>query len=152
MGPLDERIINFYNSRSGASPLSLHHPSQKVNSTVKSKIKKDKRKVKDVITGTRTQALPPLSQKRYQQCEFPPRSKELRVNAAQVPSHPSLIIRLLAATMFSIQWSQPLKHPTLSTCGGKATHGPTALPEIKEFGAVCVFPIILAGSCMTEYL
>ena len=92
-----------YNSRSGASPLSLHHSSQKVNSTVKSKIKEDKRKVKDVITGTRTEASPPLSQKRYQQCEFPPRSKELCVNAAQVLSHPSLIIRLLAATMFSIQ-------------------------------------------------
>ena len=92
-----------YNSRSGATPLSLHHSSQKVNPSVKSKIKKDKRKVKDVITGTRTQVSPPPSQKRYQQCEFPPRSKELRVNAAQVLSHPSLIIRLLAATMFSIQ-------------------------------------------------
>ena len=41
-----------YNSRSGATPLPLHHSSQKVNSTVKSKIKEDKRKVKGVIAGT----------------------------------------------------------------------------------------------------
>ena len=50
-----------YNSRSGATPLSLHHSSQKVNSTVKSKIRKDKRKVKDVITGTRTHTNPGLA-------------------------------------------------------------------------------------------
>ena len=84
--------VSFYNSRSGASPLSLHHPSQKVNSTVKSKIRKDKRKVKDVITGTRTQVSPPPSQKRYRQCEFPPGSKALRVIGARVLGLASLTI------------------------------------------------------------
>ena len=140
-----------YNSRSGATPLSLHHSCQKVNPSVKSKIRKDKRKVKDVITGTRTQVSPPPSQKRYQQCEFPPRSKELRVNAAQEPSPTSLIIRLLPTTMFSVRWSQPLKHATLSTCGGKATHVPTTLPKIKEIGAACIFPtILLSGTSKRE--
>ena len=96
IGPKD------YNSRSGATPLPLHHSSQKVNPSVKSKIKTDKRKVKDVITGTRTQVSPPPSQKRYQQCEFPPRSKELRVNGARVPSFASLIIRLLPISMCGV--------------------------------------------------
>ena len=41
-----------YNLRSGASPLSRHHSSQKVNPSVKSKIKEAKRKSQDVITRT----------------------------------------------------------------------------------------------------
>ena len=31
----------------------------------------------------------------------------------------------------------------MSTCGGKATHGPTVLPEIKEIGDGCHFDVIL---------
>ena len=54
----------FYNSRSGASSLSLHHSSQKSHLSAKSKIKKEKRKVKNLITRTRTQVSPPPSQKR----------------------------------------------------------------------------------------
>jgi hypothetical protein len=60
------------NSRSGAPPLSLHHSSQKVNLSAKTKIKKEKRKVKNLITRTRTQISPPPSQKRCHWCRFPP--------------------------------------------------------------------------------
>ena len=42
------------NSRSGAPPLSLHHSSQRVNLSSKTKIKKEKRKVKNLITRTRS--------------------------------------------------------------------------------------------------
>ena len=66
-----------HNSRSGASPLSLHHSSQKVNPCVKSKIRKEKRKVKGLMTKARTQVSRTLSQKYCHQCRFPPRSKEL---------------------------------------------------------------------------
>ena len=90
------------NSRSGASPLSLHHPPQKVNPPTKTKIKKEKRKVKNLITRTRTQVSPPPSQKPCHECSFPPRSKELRVNAARVPSHPSLIIELLSTKVCGV--------------------------------------------------
>ena len=33
--------------------------------------------------------------------------------------------------------------PTLSTCGGKATHGLIFLPVIKEFGVACIFDVFL---------
>ena len=58
------RNTTDYNSRSGASPLSLYHSSQKVNLSAKTKIKKEKRKVKNLITRTRTQISLPPSQKR----------------------------------------------------------------------------------------
>ena len=82
-------------SRSGAHPLSLHHSPQEVNPPAKTKIKKEKRKVKDLNTRTRTQVSPPPSQKHCHGCSFPPRSKELRVNAARVPSFPSLTVIII---------------------------------------------------------
>ena len=70
----------------------LHHSPPKVNPPTKAKIKKEKRKIKNLITRTRTQVSPPPSQKPCHECSFPPRSKEICVNAARVLGLASLTI------------------------------------------------------------
>ena len=54
-----------------------------------------------------------------------------------------LTITLLPRAMCSIECSQLLKHPILSACGDKATHGFIALPVITECGAACSFDVFL---------
>ena len=88
IGPTD------YNSRSGTSPLSFHRSSQKVIPSAKSKINKEKRRVKNVNTRIRTQVFRPPGQKHCHEsrCSFPPRSKGLRVNGARALGLASLTI------------------------------------------------------------
>ena len=45
-----------------------------------------------------------------------------------------------------------LKDPTVSTSGGKATHGPIAPPITKDFGAGCISDVFLLSGTLKMVL